>query len=426
MLGWRCSPRTAPTRCRRSRATTCSARSAPLVEALEREGARLGGRAVLARSGRGSTRRDDRVGAARERAPAGAAHARPLRPPHRRGRVPSGLARADAARRSARAARARRGASREPGAHVARAALFMLAGAGRGGPRLPDLDDATPRCRRCAPQPRLAAEWEPRLTSRSYDSGLRPPPRSAARSCGMAMTEKQGGSDVRANTTRARRPQRRAASTSSSGTSGSARRRCATRSWCSRRRRRGLSCFLLPRVLPDGTRNAFRIQRLKDKLGNRSNASSEIEFDGALGAARRRGGPRRADDHRDGRPHAARLRARLGGRDARRRSAQAMHHARAPQRVRQAARRPAADAQRARRPRVESEAATVPRCGSRAPTTDARDDAPRPRSRGSRPRSASTGSASAGPATRRRRWSASAATATSRSPACRGSTARRR
>ena len=78
----------------------------------------------------------------------------------------------------------------------------------------------------------------------------------------------------------------------------------------------GLSCFLLPRVLPDGTRNGFRIERLKDKLGDRSNASSEIELADAWARARRGGGPRRPDDRRDGRAHAARLRPRDRRRDA--------------------------------------------------------------------------------------------------------------
>ena len=170
--------------------------------------------------------------------------------------------------------------------------------------------------------------------------------------CGMAMTEKQGGSDVRANTTRARRPAA-TAGTCSPATSGSARRRCATCSSCSRRPPAGLSCFLVPRFLPDGTRNAFRIQRLKDKLGNRSNASARSSSP-APGAAGRRGGPRRADDHRDGQPHAARLRDRLGrgacARRSRRRRCTRAHRSR----LRQAARRPAADAERARRPRASS------------------------------------------------------------------------
>ena len=79
----------------------------------------------------------------------------------------------------------------------------------------------------------------------------------------------------------------------------------------------GLSCFLLPRILPDGTRNAFHIQRLKDKLGNHSNASSEVEFHGAWARMVGEPGPRRADDHRDGRPHAAGLRDRRRRGDAR-------------------------------------------------------------------------------------------------------------
>ena len=76
----------------------------------------------------------------------------------------------------------------------------------------------------------------------------------------------------------------------------------------------GVTCFVVPRVLPDGTRNRLDVVRLKDKLGNRSNASSELELDGTVGAAARRRGPRRAHDHRDGRRDPARLRARLGRR----------------------------------------------------------------------------------------------------------------
>ena len=79
----------------------------------------------------------------------------------------------------------------------------------------------------------------------------------------------------------------------------------------------GLTCFVVPRVLDDGTRNPFALQRLKDKLGNRSNASSEVELDGTWGCAARRGGPRRPDHHRHGRRDPARLRARLGRDDAR-------------------------------------------------------------------------------------------------------------
>src|SRR5262249_984507 len=124
-----------------------------------------------------------------------------------------------------------------------------------------------------------AAEWEPRLTSLEYDPGLRPSPEKLGALCGMAMTEKQGGSDVHTNTTWARAV-------------GDGEYELTGHKWfCSApmcdavlvlaEAERGLSCFLLPRVLPDGTRNAFRIQRLKDKLGDRSNASSEIELEAA-------------------------------------------------------------------------------------------------------------------------------------------------
>ena len=113
----------------------------------------------------------------------------------------------------------------------------------------------------------------------------------------------------------------------------------------------GLSCFLLPRFTPDGERNAFHIQRLKDKLGNRSNASSEVEFRGAwarLVGEEGRGVP---DDHRDGQPHAARLRDRRAAPGFRWGTAMAIHHATHRVRLRQAPGRPAADAERARRPR---------------------------------------------------------------------------
>ncbi len=73
----------------------------------------------------------------------------------------------------------------------------------------------------------------------------------------------------------------------------------------------GLTCFLMPRFLPDGSVNALRFQRLKDKLGNRSNASSEVEFHGVPRLGDRRGGPRGRDHHRDGDAHAARLRGGL-------------------------------------------------------------------------------------------------------------------
>jgi putative acyl-CoA dehydrogenase len=128
-----------------------------------------------------------------------------------------------------------------------------------------------------AGDPALAAEWEPRLTSKVYDPGLRTPSDKAGCLAGMGMTEKQGGSDVRTNSTRA--------VPSADGTY-----RLTGHKWFTSapmcdvflvlaQAPGGLTCFLVPRVLPDGTRNTFKIQRLKDKLGNRSNASSEPEFD---------------------------------------------------------------------------------------------------------------------------------------------------
>src|SRR4029077_16644500 len=132
-------------------------------------------------------------------------------------------------------------------------------------------------------QPDLAAEWEPLMTTLDYDPGLRQHAGKRGVLFGMAMTEKQGGSDVRSNTTRA--------VPVGAGGAGGEHRLTGHKWFCSApmcdaflvlaQAPGGLSCFLLPRVLPDGTRNAFHIQRLKDKLGNRSNASSEIELEGA-------------------------------------------------------------------------------------------------------------------------------------------------
>jgi putative acyl-CoA dehydrogenase len=168
-----------------------------------------------------------------------------------------------------------------PGAHVARAALFYVwqqAEAGHGCP-VSMTHAAVPALRAGAPA--LAATWEPQLTATAYDPGLRPLAEKAGALCGMAMTEKQGGSDVRANTTRA---------LPLAGADGEY--LLTGHKWfCSApmsdaflvlaQAPAGLSCFLLPRVLPDGGRNRFLLQRLKDKLGNRSNASAEVELDGA-------------------------------------------------------------------------------------------------------------------------------------------------
>ncbi|MFE9997655.1 acyl-CoA dehydrogenase family protein [Streptomyces avermitilis] len=170
-----------------------------------------------------------------------------------------------------------------PGGHVRRAAGFVIwtqAEAGNGCP-LSMTHAAVPALRT---DPALAAEWEPRLTSMVYDQGMRPAAQKAGALFGMGMTEKQGGSDVRANTTAAR-------PLAEDGTY-----ELTGHKWfCSAPMSDGFlvlaqaasatdrgapTCFLVPRVLEDGTRNVFRVQRLKDKLGNRSNASSEVEFDG--------------------------------------------------------------------------------------------------------------------------------------------------
>ena len=127
-----------------------------------------------------------------------------------------------------------------------------------------------------AAEPGLAALWQPRLAARGYDPAPRAVGTKDAATLGMAMTEKQGGSDLRANTTRA--------------VPDGADYRLSGHKWfCSApmcdgfltlaQAPGGLTCFLVPRWLPDGTRNAFTLMRLKDKLGNRANASSEVEFD---------------------------------------------------------------------------------------------------------------------------------------------------
>ena len=166
-----------------------------------------------------------------------------------------------------------------PGAHVARAAAYLLWAEVENGTQCPATMTygAVPVLAR---QSNDFGEWLPRLLSREYDA--RPLPIDAKRGAliGMGMTEKQGGSDVRANTTRA----------TAVAASGPGREyRLNGHKWffsapmCDgflvlAQAAGGLSCFFMPRVLPDGTLNAFRLQRLKDKLGNRSNASSEVEF----------------------------------------------------------------------------------------------------------------------------------------------------
>ncbi|HEX8581305.1 MAG TPA: acyl-CoA dehydrogenase family protein, partial [Acidimicrobiales bacterium] len=168
-----------------------------------------------------------------------------------------------------------------PGAHVARAAGFVVWSQVDAGHFCPvSMTYAVVPALRA--HPGLAAEWEPRFASRTYDPSSRPAAAKAGALAGMAMTEKQGGSDVRANTTRAE----------PAGGDGEV--ALTGHKWfCSApmsdaflvlaQAAGGLSCYLVPRWRPDGTRNAVHLQRLKDKLGDRSNASAEVEFEGTVG-----------------------------------------------------------------------------------------------------------------------------------------------
>ncbi|MEW2422088.1 acyl-CoA dehydrogenase family protein [Streptomyces nigra] len=210
-----------------------------------------------------------------------------------------------------------------PGGQVRRAAAFVLwtqVDAGNCCP-LSMTHAAVPALRT---DPELAAEWEPLLTSMVYDRGLRPAAGKAGALFGMGMTEKQGGSDVRANTTRA-------VPLAESGTYA-----LTGHKWfCSApmsdaflvlaQAPGGLTCFLVPRVLEDGGRNVFLLQRLKDKLGNRSNASAEVEFDGTW--ARRVGEEGRGVRTIIGMVAATRLDCVLGSAGLMRQAvAQAVHH----------------------------------------------------------------------------------------------------
>jgi putative acyl-CoA dehydrogenase len=165
------------------------------------------------------------------------------------------------------------------GAHVARAALTMMVAETELGHMCP-ISMTFSIVPALKVQTDVASEWLSGILSNQYDARCIPASQKKGLSCGMAMTEKQGGSDVRANTTRA----------FPIGLGGPGKEYLITgHKWfCSApmsdaflvlaQAPAGLSCFLLPRWTPDGKRNAFHIQRLKDKLGNRSNASSEVEF----------------------------------------------------------------------------------------------------------------------------------------------------
>ena len=171
--------------------------------------------------------------------------------------------------------------SQSPVAHLQRAAGFFTWGQSEQGHMCPitmtyavvpalRADDA------------LAKQWITGLASTTYDFGLRPPEQKAGLLAGMGMTEKQGGSDLRTNTTTA----------SPTDTHGEY--LLTGHKWFTSapmndvflvlaQAPEGVTCFVVPRVLPDGSRNALQIVRLKDKLGNRSNASSEIELHDAVG-----------------------------------------------------------------------------------------------------------------------------------------------
>ena len=216
--------------------------------------------------------------------------------------------------------------------------------------------------------PWIADEWLPRLYSRDYEPRLLPNEQKRSALIGMAMTEKQGGSDVRAGTT--------------VGTSmgGHAYQLTGHKWFCSapmsdgflvlaHTRRgaedEGLSCLFVPRLLPHGMRNVFRIQRLKDKLGNRSNASAEVEFDGTVGFVLGEPGRGVAHDHRDGPAHPPRLRARHGSGNAAVRRRGALARAR-PRGVRRTARGPARDDVGARGPRARVRSGDAHRPAARA------------------------------------------------------------
>jgi len=167
----------------------------------------------------------------------------------------------------------------KPGAHLERAARFYVWGQAEAGHLCPiSMTYAMIPALRHAPD--LARQYEPLLASSTYDPRVQPASTKQGLTAGMSMTEKQGGSDVRANTTTATK-------------AGDGTYRITGHKWftsapmgdlfmvLAQVSDRGPTCFLLPKVLPDGTRNGMHLQRLKDKLGNRSNASAEVEYDNA-------------------------------------------------------------------------------------------------------------------------------------------------
>jgi len=182
------------------------------------------------------------------------------------------------------------------GAQVARAAAYLLFGQVENGSQCPVTMTyaSVPALRQ---NPAIAARWLPKILSREYDPRSLPVEQKRGALVGMGMTEKQGGTDVRANTTRAA-PLDPAQAKARFGEQGEGAFVIVGHKWffsapqcdahlvlaqLDTEGSAGLSCFFVPRYLPDGSRNAIRVQRLKNKLGNRSNASSEVEFCDAIG-----------------------------------------------------------------------------------------------------------------------------------------------
>jgi putative acyl-CoA dehydrogenase len=165
-------------------------------------------------------------------------------------------------------------------AHSARAVRFFLTAQLESGHLCP-LTMTSASLAAIAASPAVQKDWAPRLLSRKYDSSNRPPAQKSAITIGMGMTEKQGGTDVRANRSVAHK------------VSDGIYRLTGHKFFMSApmsdafvmlaNTEEGLGCFLVPRMLEDGVANGLQFQRLKDKIGNRSNASSEVEFSGSYG-----------------------------------------------------------------------------------------------------------------------------------------------
>jgi putative acyl-CoA dehydrogenase len=183
-----------------------------------------------------------------------------------------------------------------PGAHVARAAAYLLFGQVENGSQCPVTMTyaSVPALRQ---HPGIAAHWLPKILARHYDPRSLPVEQKRGALVGMGMTEKQGGTDVRANTTRAT-PMSPAVAEQRFGAAWRDAWSLVGHKWffstpqsdahlvlaqADEGGSAGLSCFFVPRYLPDGSRNAIRVQRLKNKVGNKSNASSEVEFCDAVG-----------------------------------------------------------------------------------------------------------------------------------------------